>query len=195
VWQGWKQNRKNTCTPANRCYRCLPELKFRCQPMRWFAFMSLAVLTAICGCAHAPPSPPPPPPIGTVVEYHPRETPLTTHVAYDGVYTLLALDQPQMPNPVLTAQAWRGTRIGFLRLRDHSVVAVVGKARFPIPEGSYVWLAPSDNSGMARPIGPPVPSSPPLLSPPPPAPPAQQVPPGFTAPQVPSVPSVPQPMP
>jgi hypothetical protein len=175
--------------------------------MRGFAIFALAVGTAFVGCAHTPPAATP----GAVVEYHPGVTAISTHVGQAGVYTLIALDQPQLANPVISTQAWPGTRIGFLRLRDHSVVAVIGRARFPIPEGTYVWMAPGELSGVARSPAPPVPPGPPPITTPPgqmptalPPPPATPSVPAATLPQAsiapqpgiaPQLPSVPSPKP
>jgi hypothetical protein len=101
--------------------------------MRRAALLGLAVLTALGGCAN-PRRP------GVVARYEPGQKLTSKKVPYDATVELYARDQPAATGPLTSTGVTGGTRVGFRREPDGSVVAFVGGRPVPIPDGRCEWV-------------------------------------------------------
>lgn len=101
--------------------------------MRRAALLGLVVLTALGGCSHRQCP-------GFVAGYTPGEKPTSKKVPYDATVELYARDQPQATGPLTSTGVTSGTRVGFRREKDSSVVAFVGERPVPIPDGRCEWV-------------------------------------------------------
>ena len=95
--------------------------------------LALALLTAFGGCSH-PRRP------GLVAAYAPGQKLTSKKVPYDATVELYARDRPDAVGPLTSTGVTGGTRLGFRREADGTIVAFVGERPVAIPDGQCEWV-------------------------------------------------------
>ena len=101
--------------------------------MRRAVLLALAVLTVLGGCSH-PRRP------GVLASYTPGQKPTSAKAPYDATVELYARDEAQASGPLTSTGVTGGTRVGFRREADGSVVAFVGERPVPLQDGRFEWV-------------------------------------------------------